>query len=320
MIIAVNEYITEHFQGPSFLIGHSLGGAAAIVVASMLKNIKAVATIGAPAHVDHVLAHFSQKSAAKNNLGQIEVNIGGRPFEINKDFIADFKKIDLPKITEALRKPILILHSPIDSIVHISNAQELYQRAKHPKSLISLDTADHLLSNSVDSNYVGAMIGAWVQRYCSPIENEMLNTQGEQLVGHLNLNEDNFTTQIQTKKFSMTADEPVELGGNGFGPSPYEYLNAGLAACTAMTLKLYAERKKWDLQEVYVYLTHSRKHIDELKLESGRIGCLDFIHKKLKVVGTLDEKQRNRLKEIAGKCPVHLTLQREVIIETELLD
>ncbi|WP_337251743.1 OsmC family protein [Maribacter halichondriae] len=147
----------------------------------------------------------------------------------------------------------------------------------------------------------------------------MLDTHGEQLVGHLNLLEDNFTTQIQTKKHTMTADEPKSVDGDDFGPSPYEYLNAGLAACTAMTLKLYAERKKWDLQEVFVYLSHSKKHSDELELDIEKPGYLDHIDKKLKFVGNLDEKQKTRLKEIASKCPVHRTLQSEVIIDTEII-
>ncbi len=318
-LISVNDYLKEHFKAPSLLIGHSLGGAAVIVAASKLENIDAVATIGAPATVDHVTQHFSHKFEEVATKGDVEVNIGGRPFKINQEFVDDFSKIDLPSVTEKLRKPILILHSPLDAIVSIDNAQELYIRAKHPKSFISLDQADHLLTDTRDSNYVGNLIGAWVQRYFPKNENRMLNTQGEQLVGHLNLLENNFTTQIQTKKHSMIADEPASVNGDDFGPSPYEYLNAGLAACTAMTLKLYAERKKWDLQEVFVYLSHSKKHSDELQLDLEKPGYLDHIEKKLKFVGNLDEQQKIRLKEIASRCPVNRTLQSEVVIDTEIL-
>ena len=317
-VIAVNDYMKENYEAPRLLIGHSLGGAAVIVAASRLETITAVATIGAPANVGHVTQHFSHRIEEVETKGEVEVNIGGRPFKINQEFVDDFGKTDLPMVTENLRKPILILHSPKDAIVGIDNAQQLYLRAKHPKSFISLADADHLLSDAADSKYVGNIIGAWVQRYFPEEDNIMPSTEGEQLVGHLNLLEDNFTTYIQTKKHSLIADEPESVGGDDFGPSPYEFLNAALAACTAMTLKLYAERKKWDLQEVFVYLSHSKKHSDELQLDIEKPGYLDHISKKLKFVGNLDDKQQQRLKEIASKCPVHKTLLNEVIIETEV--
>ena len=148
----------------------------------------------------------------------------------------------------------------------------------------------------------------------------MLETQGEQLVGHLNLVEDNFTTSIQAKNHTMIADEPSSIGGDDFGPSPYEYLNAALAACTVMTLKMYAQRKKWDLQEVFVYISHSKKHSDELELDVEKPGYLDHISKKIKFVGNLDVSQKERLKEIASRCPVHRTIESEVIFNTEIIN
>lgn len=164
-LVAVNEYITQHYKAPSLLIGHSLGGAAVIVAASKLSNIKAVATIGAPADVSHVKHLFSHGIEEVKQKGEVEINIGGRPFRINNEFVADFDKTDLAEITKKLRKPILIFHSPIDTIVSIQNAQELYINAHHPKSFISLDNADHLLTNPQDSIYTGNIIGTWVQRY-----------------------------------------------------------------------------------------------------------------------------------------------------------
>ncbi|KAB1157279.1 OsmC family protein [Tenacibaculum aiptasiae] len=319
-LIAVNNYITEHFEAPCLLIGHSLGGAAAIVSASKLENIKAVATIGAPADVAHVKHLFSHGIENIENEDSVEVNIGGRPFKINQEFVSDFDKINLAEVTKSLRKPILILHSPVDTIVGVNNAQELYLNAHHPKSFISLDNADHLLSDPKDSIYAGNVIGTWVARYFPQKENTMLETKGEQLVGHLNLVEDNFTTTIQSKNHTLIADEPASVGGDDFGPSPYEYLNAGLIACTAMTLKLYAERKKWDLQEVFVYVTHSRKHSDDLGIEIEKPTYLDHISKKLKFVGNLDEQQKERLKEIASKCPVHKTLASQVIFNTTIIE
>lgn len=317
-LLAVNQFMIEDNRTPSLLIGHSLGGAAVIMAASQLDNIKAVATINAPATVEHVTRHFSHQFQESAEKGEVEINIGGRPFKINQEFVDDFSKTDLPAITKKLRKPILIMHSPIDDTVNIDEAQKIYLSARHPKSFISLDHADHLLTNQEDSTYVGTMIGAWAKRYFPKDETKILKTEGEQLVGHLNLR-NNFTTQIQTKKHAMTADEPESIGGDDFGPSPYEYLNAALAACTAMTLKLYAERKNWDLQEVYVYLTHARKHSDELNIKKETAGYLDHINKKLKFIGNLDEAQVQKLKEIASRCPVHRTLLSEVVIETEIL-
>jgi uncharacterized OsmC-like protein/pimeloyl-ACP methyl ester carboxylesterase len=318
-LIAVSDYMFSNYKAPSLLIGHSLGGAAVISAAAKLENIKAVATIGAPATISHVTNLFSHGIDEIKDKGEVEVNIGGRPFKINNEFIDDFSKTDLLSIVKNIRKPMLILHSPTDTIVGIKNAEQLYQQAHHPKSFVSLDNADHLLSKSEDSNYAGNMIGVWVQRYFNAQENEMLETKGEQLVGHLNLLENNFTTSIQTKKHTMIADEPASAGGDDFGPSPYEYLNAGLVACTAMTLKLYAQRKNWDLQEVFVYVTHSRKHSDDLGIEVNKPSYLDHISKKLKFVGNLDETQKQRLKEIASKCPVHKTIASEVVFETIVL-
>lgn len=319
-LIAVNDFITENYKAPSLLVGHSLGGAAVIVAASKLENIKAVATIGAPATIDHVKHLFSHTAEEIADKGDVEINIGGRPFKVNEAFLADFDKTDLPKITKELRKPILIMHAPFDNIVGIDNAQKLYLQAMHPKSFVSLHDADHLLANSKHSEYVGRIIGEWVKLYFPELENEMLSTEGEQLVAHLDLTEHNFTTQLQTKKHSFIGDEPISFGGDDFGPSPYEYLNAAIASCTVMTLKLYAERKKWDLKEVFVYISHNRKHSDELMLDIEKPGYVDHITKRLKFVGDLDHKQKERLKEIASRCPVHKTVASEVIFNTKIID
>ncbi|WP_203255933.1 bifunctional alpha/beta hydrolase/OsmC family protein [Hyunsoonleella ulvae] len=318
-LIAVNDYIAKHYKAPGLLVGHSLGGAAVIVAASKLDNIKAVATVGAPSTVSHVKHLFSHGIEAIKQKGEVEINIGGRPFKIDNHFVEDFDTIDLPKITKNLRKPLLIMHAPFDSIVGINNAQELYYNAHHPKSFVSLDDADHLLSNSRDSNYVGNVIGTWVDRYFEPQDNKILSTQGEQLVAHLNIVEDNFTTSIQTKKHHFIADEPESIGGDDFGPSPYDFLSAALASCTVMTLKMYAERKKWDLQEVYAYITYSKKHSDDLMLDEETPKRIDHLQKRLKFIGNLDNVQKEKLKEIASKCPVHRTLLSETIIETEVI-
>ena len=316
-LIDVHEYLKKEHGTPSLLVGHSLGGAAVLVAASQLKEIKAVATVGAPAHVNHVKHLFSHSEDEIPEKGNVQVHIGGRPFDINKEFIQNLDKIDLPTIVKNLRKPLLIMHAPFDNYVEIENAKKLYDAAHHPKSFVSLDDADHLLTKAKDSKYVGDVIGTWVKRYFEPVDNELLDVENEKLVAHLNLVEDNFTTSLQTKKHALIADEPESVGGDDFGPSPYDLLNASLAACTAMTLKMYAQRKKWDLREVFVYITNSKKHSDDLGIETENPGYLDHISKKLKFVGNLDAEQKQRLKEIASRCPVHKTLEKGVIFETE---
>ncbi|EPR73822.1 hypothetical protein ADIWIN_1182 [Winogradskyella psychrotolerans RS-3] len=318
-LLDVHQYMEEHYQAPSLLVGHSLGGAAVLVAASKLETIKAVATVGAPSTVNHVKHLFSHQVEESAEKGDVEVNIGGRPFIINKDFVEEFDKTDLPSIVENLRKPLLIMHSPFDKIVGIENAEKLYKKAHHPKSFVTLDNADHLLTKEEDSQYVGEIIGTWAKRYFPKAKNKMLSTEGEQLVGHLNIVENNFTTEIQTKNHAFIADEPASVGGSDFGPSPYEYLNAALAACTVMTLKMYAERKKWDLREVFVYISHSRKHSDDMKDKTDKPKYLDHISKKLKFVGDLTTEQKDRLKSISSRCPVHKTIASEVVFETEII-
>lgn len=318
-LITVNEFMAKNYKAPSLLVGHSLGGAAVLSAGAQLENIKAIATIGAPATVSHVKHLFSHGINELKEGELTKINIGGRPFNINPEFVENFDKTDLPSIVKQLRKPLLILHSPIDTIVGIKNAEQIYHNAHHPKSFITLDNADHLLTNANDSNYAGSVIGTWAQRYFEADSKIELDTNSEQVVGHLNLKEDNFTTSIQTQNHSMIADEPASIGGDDFGPSPYEYLSASLVACTAMTLKMYAERKQWDLQEVFVYVSHSRKHSEDLGVELEKPTYLDHMSKKIKLIGQLDEKQKQRLKEIASKCPVHKTLASNVVFDTILL-
>jgi len=317
-LLDVHNYMKKEYGAPSLLVGHSLGGAAVLVAASLLEDVKAVATIGAPSTVSHVKHLFSHAEDQIPEKGNVQVNIGGRPFDINKEFVENFDKTDLPTIVKNLRKPLLIMHAPFDTIVGIENAQQLYIAAHHPKSFVTLDDADHLLSQSRDSKYAGDVIGTWVKRYFPQVDNELLDTENEKLVGHLDLIEDNFTTTLQTKKHALIADEPESVGGDDFGPSPYDLLNASLAACTAMTLKMYAQRKKWDLREVFVYITNSKKHSDDLGIETDKPGYIDHISKKLKLVGNLDADQKQRLKEIASRCPVHKTLEKGVVFDTVL--
>ncbi|NJN26757.1 MAG: alpha/beta fold hydrolase [Cyclobacteriaceae bacterium] len=314
----VNDYLKENYDAPMLLVGHSLGGAAVLIAALQLDNIKAVATIAAPSdpeHVKHLLAHGMDEMALK---GEARVSIGGRSFMIKKQFLEDLEKHSLSTVLNKLRKPILILHAPQDSIVGINNAAEIYQSAHHPKSFVSLDGADHLLSDKRDSLYAAKTIGTWAERYLledDSVKNRVIDTKGEQVAVHWK-SKDIFTTQISNNRHAITADEPVDAGGADLGFSPYELLNAALGACTAMTLKLYAERKKWPLEEVYVYLTHDKRHVDDCEECADRKAKIDHIKKRLEFVGDLSEEQKMRLAEIAALCPVHKTLTSATKIET----
>lgn len=315
-LIAAAAYLEATHEAPKLIVGHSLGGAAAIFAAKALKSVEAVATIGAPAspeHVQHLFQH-SLEEIANNNFA--EVNIGGRPFKIKKQFVDDLNSQNMSHVLKSLRKPILILHSPQDTTVGIANAAEIYGAAMHPKSFVSLDGADHLLSEKADSVYSGNLIASWAARYIQPNDKVVLKKTKQVTV---RIGEDGFTTDILAGKHYLRADEPINVGGNDFGPNPYELLLSSLGACTVMTLKMYANRKKWSLEEVVVHLSHGKNYVEDCNTceESG--AKIDVIEKSIEIKGDLDEKQRQRLLQIADKCPVHKTLHSEVRVETVLL-
>ena len=314
---AAMDYLKAEHKEASLLIGHSLGGAAAIVAGAKAENIKAVATIGAPGDVGHIKKLFSGDLEKIKAEGHAEVQIGGRPFTIAKSFLDDLEKRDLASILGDLRKPILIAHSPQDAVVGIANAAELFNAARHPKSFLSLDGADHLLSSARDSNYAGNMIAAWSKRYLQKETAEEELQSDMPVVVHI-ANE-KFTTQVLANGHHLTADEPESAGGNNYGPSPYDLLSAALGACTAMTMMMYAQRKKWDLQEAYVHLKHGKIHAEDCEsCAEGTTGKIDRFERMVELHGDLDDAQRERLLEIADRCPVHRTLHETVEVVTWL--
>jgi len=305
-IMAASQYLTENYQAPKILIGHSLGGAAAIYAAKEIESIKAVATIGAPSEPEHVTHLFGLELGTIERDGQAEVNIGGRKFTIKKQFIDDIRAVDLEAITKNLKKALLILHSPQDVVVEIENAAKIYHAAHHPKSFVTLNNADHMLSNKDDAYYAAHVISSWVKRYIHIDEKEVLKTEKQVIA---KLGETGYTTDIMAGKHGLVADESEQLGGNDFGPSPYELLNAALGACTAMTLQMYARRKGWKLDDVSVHLSFDRSYKEDCMScheEDLKLGQYDM---RIEIEGDLDETQRARLLEIAHKCPVHKTLK-----------
>jgi putative redox protein len=316
-LLAASKFLEENYQAPRILIGHSLGGAAVIFAASQLDSIQAVATVGAPSEPEHVMHLLHDKIEDIEKTGVANVSIGGREFRIKKQFLDDLKSKDMFKILRDLKKPILVLHSPQDNVVEIENAAKIYHAAYHPKSFVSLDGADHMLTKKGDAAYVGELVGSWMTRYVIPPPVEKLKTDAQVAV---KLGEVGFTAEIQAGRHGMLADESEDLGGDDFGPSPYQYLSAALGACTVMTLQMYARRKKWDLKEVKVHIDHGKKYADDCKacVEFNKEIKIDHFEKVIELEGDLSEEQINRLLEIADRCPVHRTLHKEVKIITRL--
>ncbi|MBX7531664.1 bifunctional alpha/beta hydrolase/OsmC family protein [Qipengyuania sp. 1XM1-15A] len=316
-LVAAAEDLIERFAQPILLIGHSLGGAAVLAAADDLgfDRIAAIATIGAPSDVPHVLQNIDGDIETIRQQGEGEVRIGGREFTLGREFIEKVENTDLLAEVGRIRKPLMFLHSPIDQIVGIEHASALFQAAKHPKSFVSLEGADHLLLREEDAQFVASVIAGWAHRYLPLREDWPMPEEGiVACTGH-----GKFGTEVHTKSHRFVADEPKSYGGDDTGPTPYDLLNAALGTCTAMTMKMYADRKKWPLEGVSVEVTHERDHKDECDhveaMEEGK--QMQALKRVITIRGDdLDEDQRARLIEIADKCPVHRTLEGELHVHT----
>ncbi len=314
-LIAASGFLEEHYEAPKLIVGHSLGGAAVIFAGKLLNSVEAIATIGAPSSPAHVQHLFDGNVEEIKANGVATVNIGGRPFSIKEQFIKDIEAKNLESCLKSLRKPLLLLHSPQDKVVGIHNAAEIYNAATHPKSFISLDGADHLMSNKEDSIYAGNVIAEWAERYVTMGETPELDSD-HQVVARIG--SDGFTTEISLGSHSLIADEPASVGGSNLGPSPYDLLLSSLGACTVMTLRMYADRKQWPLEEVVVHLNHEKDYAKDCEDCEKSSAKIDHIDRVIELSGDLDEKQRARLLDIADKCPVHKTLHSDVVVRTSL--
>lgn len=315
------DYLRKHYQAPEFLIGHSLGGTAILAVSEDIPEAKAVVTIGAPAEPNHVLKQFSAHIDEINQHGCKQIELAGRSFSIKKQFIDDLNTYSVVERISKLRKPLLIFHSPIDTTVSIDQAKKIYTAAKHPKSFISLDKADHLLMNKQDSEYVADTIQAWAQRYLSaPIkaqENDTLIKNGHVIVKEKN---HAFLRTIITDSHEFLSDEPIRVGGSNLGPTPYDLLLASLGSCTSMTLRMYANQKKFNITKIEVRLRHDRVHNEDCQACLDGKFIQDVIYRELIIEGDINQKQRQRMLQIADLCPVHKTLHNEIDIQTILID
>ncbi len=315
-LVAAAEWLGQHHQAPQILVGHSLGGAAVLATAHKISAARAVATIGAPFDPGHVRGLLGTAAAEIETAGTAEVALAGRKFRITKQFLDDIGTHNTHERIAGLHKALLVFHSPRDTTVTIENAAQIFMAARHPKSFVSLDNADHLLTRREDASYVAAVLAAWASRYIEPPA--ALGVTMPQGVTVAETHEGRFAQEITVGGHRLQADEPASAGGNDSGPSPYDLLLAALGACTSMTLRMYAEQKKWPLEHVTVRLRHEKIHAEDCSECETREGRIDRIERDIEIVGNLDEVQRARLLEIANKCPVHRTLHSEVWIPTRL--
>ena len=323
-LLLAADHLREHHRPPTFLIGHSLGGAAVLAAAEKIPEIAAVATIAAPAGTEHLLHLLSGSHDEIVETGEAEVTLASRPFRVRKQFLDDIA--DQPQTARIgnLDAALLVMHSPTDETVGVDNARLIFEAARHPKSFVSLDGADHLLTRPADAKFAASILGTWASRYLD----EPLPAEGDQVTAPAE-DADASTVTVSENQFGpygqdvtvgdhvMTADEPVPVG-QGAGPSPYDFVLAGLGACTSMTIRMYAERQEWPLQHVSVSMRHSRIHAEDCADCETDSGQLDRIDRVITLTGTLDEGQREKLLDIADRCPVHRTLHSEINVRTSL--
>lgn len=306
-------WMKDQLDAPQLLLGHSLGGAAVLAVAERLESVHAVATLAAPADPEHVLHQFGSRIDDIERDGSAEVNLAGRAFRIRRDFVEDARSHSLDERLRKLRRALLVMHSPTDSTVSIDNAQKIFAAALHPKSFVSLDDADHLLSDDADSHYAGTVIAAWACRFLKFEQPEP--SAGARVTGRT---ADKFLCRVQAGAHTLVADEPADHGGDDFGPDPYKYLAAALGSCTVMTLNMYARRKGLEIERVRCEVTHDRVHAEDCEECESTAGKVDRLTRVIAIEGNLNDDQRRRMLEIADRCPVHRTLENEIRVESRL--
>jgi len=310
--------LAETHSAPSLLIGHSLGGAAVLSATAELPSIKALVTIAAPATAQHVKHLFCEAEPEIQTKGEAEVKIGLRKFNVKQQLIDDLNQHTNTNHIRNLNVPLLVFHSPIDTIVDVSEAAKIYQSAKHPKSFVSLDKADHLLSNKRDAEYVSTTLAAWASRYLETDDSEDRMAKPESGSVRIIEMDKKFLRGMTTQSHELLADEPSSYGGTNLGPSPYDLLLMSLGSCTSMTIRMYANHKGWPLDDVLIDLKHERIHAQDCEDCEQKDGKIDRITRNISFVGDLSEPQISRLLEIADRCPVHRTLENNPVVETRL--
>ena len=313
-------FMSARGEPPALLIGHSLGGTAVLAAAHEIDSAVAVATIGSPANAEHVLHLIDEDLTEIETEGEATVRLGGRPFKIKKEFVEDARTQSVCEKLPSLRKALLVMHSPVDATVSINQAARIYTQAKHPKSFVTLDDADHLLTRDRDSRYAARMLATWASRY---IEQDKPETTSVRLIPgaavvHGNTG-DGFLVSMNADGHKFIGDEPPGHGGTGLGPTPYDLLGAALASCTVMTLNFFARRENLPLEQVEVSVTHDRIHADDCTDCEKKSGKIDRFKRDISVQGDLNNEQLKLMLKIADRCPVHRTLENEITIASRLV-
>jgi len=327
-LVAAAEYLEREHRAPTLLIGHSLGGAAVIAAAERVSSVRAVATIGAPSDPSHVTALFDSAVDSIAEDGEAEVQLAGRTFRIRRQLLDDLAGQRQHERIAGLDRALLVLHAPLDEIVGIDNAREIFEAARHPKSFVALDGADHLLTDAADSAFAASMIAAWAARYALDARADVeaqVPAAPPGAVTVASTTSGAFTQSVAAGSHRFLADEPAPIGDDA-GPSPYDLVLAGLGACTSMTMRMYADRKGIPLEGVTVTLRHERRHADdcaECASDAGagsgsRSSMLEHIAREITMAGDLSEEQVESLRVIADKCPVHRTLAGAVHVTTSV--
>jgi len=313
---AAAAWLERHESAPQLLVGHSLGGTAVIAATRELPSVKAVATIAAPFEPSHTAGLLDPVRDQLERDGEADIVLAGRTLRVGRQLLDDLERQTIEDDVAALRRPLLVLHGPFDDVVGIDHARTLFETARHPKSFVSLDDADHLLSRPEDATWVGGIVAAWAERALQPeVDDGPSLDQGEvEAVGS-----QGFRTEIRAGHHRFAADEPTRLGGTDTGPTPYDLLLAALGACTAMTLRMYADRKDWALEEVGVTLAHQRQHAEDCASCEDADRRLEVIERRVRITGDLSAEQIQRLLEIADRCPVHRTLHANLEVRTRLV-
>ena len=321
-LVRAADHLRETRKAPAILIGHSLGGAAILAAAGQIPDAKAVVTIAAPSDPAHVTGLFADRIEDIRKHGKAEVSLAGRLFQIKREFLDDIAEHGLMAQVAGLHRALLVMHAPTDDTVGIDNATRIFVAAKHPKSFVSLAGADHLLNDRRDSAYVADVIAAWASRYLDPLASEQAADLGEapRSVVVCETRNSKFQQTVTIGPHRLLADEPVAAGGEDTGPGPYDFVLAGLGACTSMTMRLYADRKSLPLERTTVTLRHRKIHVEDCAECETKEGMLDRIDVVIAMEGALDAEQRRKLMEIADKCPVHRTLTSEIHIVTRAAD
>lgn len=316
-LVRAADHLRETRGAPSILIGHSLGGSAVLAAAERVPEATAVATIGAPSDPAHVQGLFASQADEIARHGAADVELAGRRFKIRREMVEDLARHPLVERVGRLRKALLVMHAPLDAVVGIDHASAIFTAARHPKSFISLDGADHLLTRRADTEYVADVIASWASRYLPEVPADQVEA-GEGEVRVVENGEGRYANDVIAGRHVLRADEPRSLGGDDSGPSPYGYLSAALGACTSITLRMYADRKQWPLERVSVSVRHARIHAKDCEDCESKQGSIDRFERRLRLEGALSDEQRERLLAIADRCPVHRTLHGPVEIRTSL--